>query len=92
MDEMILKYAIEGGAVTILGGLCFYPVVHFNRAIAKSTEVIDGNTRALEKLSDATNKQLIQLESIVGTAKRLEEKLDRFRDEFIEFKSKREAN
>ena len=83
MEEMILKYAIEGGAVTILGGLCFYLVVHFNKAINKTNSVIDGNTKAIEKLAEATNRQLMQLERIEGYVKRTEDKIDRLKEELI---------
>ena len=83
MEDAIIKQLIEGGAVTILGGLCFYLVVHFNKAINKTNEVIDGNTKAIEKLADATNRQLLQLERLEDYVKRIEEKIDRIRDEFL---------
>ncbi|MBR1579741.1 MAG: hypothetical protein IJ668_04510 [Selenomonadaceae bacterium] len=87
MDEIILKQLIEGGAVTILGGLCFYLVVHFNKAINKTNEVIAGNTDAIKKLAEATNRQLVQLERIEGYVKRTEEKIDRLKEDFIKMKA-----
>ena len=83
MDEIILKLLIEGGAVTILGGLCFYLVIHFNKAINKTNEVIDANTKAIETLAAATNRQLVQLEKIEEFVKRIDEKIDRLKEKMI---------
>lgn len=83
MEELLLQYFADLGSVGILGALCFYLVVHFNKAILKTNDVIESNTKAIEKLADATNKQSLQLERIEGFIKRVEDKIDRLKDDFF---------
>lgn len=83
MEEAILEQIINGGAVAILGALCFYLVVHFNKAINETNRVIAANTDAIKKLAESTSKQLIQLERIEGLTKRLEDKIDFIKVELI---------
>ena len=84
MEEIIMDKIIDGGAVTILGGLCFYLVIHFNKAINKTNEVIDGNTKVIEKLTETTYRQSVQLEHIVEYVKRIEEKIDHLKEKIIQ--------
>ena len=83
MEEVFLQYFVDLGSVGILGALCFYLVIHFNKAILKTNDVIEANTKAINQLAEATNKHSLQLERIEGFIKRVEDKIDRLKEDFI---------